>query len=154
MITFDPPISLASGLAVTAYDGASYVLSDGRTFWAPAPAAEASPETIAAEVEALIANPPPPPDRQLTPAEAEALLDRILDGWAQAWGYADAARAVTYVGDPEPQFNSEGLAIRNARSALWSAVRAAAQSPNPDPFTEAAVRAFAAEFEPTRPTAP
>lgn len=103
-----------------------------------------------ANVEADIASPAP---QTLTPAEAEALLDTILDGWAIAWGYSSAARCITYVGDPDPTFNAEAVAMRSARSGLWVAVRAAAATPEaPATYTEATVRAFAAQFEPARPT--
>lgn len=62
MIHFDPPIPLPdSALTVTAHDGASYVLSDGRTLWSPAPDDLASPEAIAVEVASLLANPNPAP---------------------------------------------------------------------------------------------
>lgn len=96
-----------------------------------------------------IANPPQP---TLSPGEAEALLDSILDGWARERGYASAARCITYVNDPDVTFAAEGQAMLVSRSSLWVAVRATAGSPNPPPLTEANVRAFAAAFAPVWPS--
>lgn len=81
MITFADPIPLsAPGLTVTAHDGASYVLSDGRTLWASPPAADTPPETIAAEVETLLANPPPPPAvAGPRSAPSSLVVDRLTD---------------------------------------------------------------------------
>lgn len=92
-----------------------------------------------------------PPERILTAAEAEALLDAILDGWAKEWGYASAARCITYRGSANAQFAAEADAMFAARDALWTATAAAPSNPETPPFTAANVRAFAAAFKPTRP---
>lgn len=126
-------------------DGQTYESDVGATYYSGAT------EPDSEDAADCIQNPRTPPESSLSIAETEHLLDAILDGWAQAWGYADAARCVTYVGDPEPQFDAEGVAMRNARSALWTAVRQAGSSPSPASYTESAIRAFAAQFQPTRP---
>lgn len=133
---------------VIGYEGSTYRITtpDGRTI-----GIAANGEPSEENVEADIANPPAP---ILSAAEAETLLDAILDGWAREWGYASAARCITYVGDPNPAFDAEGVAMRNARSALWTATAAAPSDPETPPFTEANVRAFAAQFQPVRPAAP
>lgn len=133
---------------VIGHDANAYRIAtpDGRTIGI---AANGAPS--AANVEADIANPPAP---VLSASAAEALLDGILDGWAREWGYASAARCITYVGDPNPAFDAEGVAMRNARSALWTATAAAPSNPETPPMTEANVRAFAAQFKPVRPAAP
>lgn len=97
MILFDPSISLPAPApaepTITGHDGASYVLSDGRTFWAPPPAEGATSADIAAEVAGLIANPPAPPEvaqpareiskltvrRRLRDLGKEAAFDAALD---------------------------------------------------------------------------
>ena len=115
-----------------------------------AAAAEPTEAGASAVIEALLTIPPAAP--LLTNAQAEALLDSILDGWARERGYTSAARCVGYVGDPEPLFNAEGLAMRASRSALWVAVRAAAAVPGaPAGHTEATIRAFAEQFRPVWP---
>lgn len=130
---------------VTGHDAGIYLITtpDGRVIGV-ATNGELSPENI----ESDIVNTKPP---TLTAAEAEALLDAILDGWAKAWGYSSAARCITYVGDPDATFNAEAVAMRAARSALWVAVRAAAENPSTPAYAEANVRAFAAQFKPVRP---
>jgi hypothetical protein len=85
----------------------------------------------------------------LTLAQAESLLDSILDGWAQAKGYVDAARCITYATDPDATFSAEGQAMLFARSAVWVAARALISAPTFDGIlTEAGVRSFAAPFAP------
>lgn len=101
-----------------------------------------------ADLAAVVAHMENPPAPTLTAAEAEALLDHILDEWAAAKGYASAARCITYSNDPDPTFSAEGVAMLNARSAVWVAARAAVGNPETPPFTEAGVRAFAAPFAP------
>lgn len=49
----------------------------------------------------------------------DAATQGVLDRFARTWGYDSAASAVSYVGDPNPQFNAEGVAIRDWRSAVW-----------------------------------
>lgn len=111
---------------------------------------EAHDEWVAEQLAAgWVPAPPPEPTERLTLAEAEALLDSILDGWAQAKGYVDAARCITYANDPDATFAAEGTAMLNARSAVWVASRAAITAPDFDGIlTEAGVRAAAAPFAP------
>lgn len=61
----------------------------------------------------------PPPLPPPTQKDYESAIQRALDAYAAAWGYTDLARAVTYIGDPNPQFDLEGIALRNWRSAVW-----------------------------------
>jgi hypothetical protein len=42
-----------------------------------------------------------------------------MDAYARTWGYKDMERAVGYAGDPDPQFNAEGVTIKAWRSAVW-----------------------------------
>jgi hypothetical protein len=60
-------------------------------------------------------------------AQAEALLSAAIqahiDAPAKAWGYDDARSAVSYVGDPFPAFNAEGVAIQTFRSECWAMAR-------------------------------
>jgi len=114
-----------------------------RSFPAPHDTSDAG---IVAYLETQVAN---PPVLTITLAQAEALLDRILDEWAAAKGYASAARCITYAADPDPTFSAEGTEMLNARSAVWVAARAAVGSHDTPPFTEAGVRAFAAPFAPS-----
>jgi hypothetical protein len=89
------------------------------------------------------------PTENLTLAEAESLLDSILDEWAQAKGYVDAARCITYANDPDETFRMEGQAMLAARSSVWVACRAMISAPDFDGvMTEAGVRSFAAPFAP------
>lgn len=102
----------------------------------------------AATLADLIAHPTEP---VLSDSEAEALMDAILDGWAKEWGYASAARCVTYRGSSNPKFAAEADAMFAARDDLWTATAAAPANPETPPMTEANVRAFAAAFKPVRP---
>ena len=52
-----------------------------------------------------------------------AAIQSHIDAPAKAWGYDDARSAVSYVGDPFPAFNAEGVAIMNFRSACWATSR-------------------------------
>lgn len=104
-----------------------------------------------AEIIAAIEN---PPLRPITALGAINLAQRTMDAWAQEWGYDDMARACTYVGDPFARFNAEGVALRNARSSVWSYLDThqgdlAEQMP-----AEADVVALLASLKPTRPAAP
>lgn len=115
MQTFNPPIPLAADLSVTAHDGASYVLSDGRTFWASAPAEGATPETIAAEVEALIANPPLPPTVTLPPHRI--LKDTIVQR-VKAAGKLSDLRAIIGTLDPDQRFEWDSSTWFHSDNAL------------------------------------
>lgn len=145
-IPFEPyPCSLGT---VREHGVGTYIIDtpDGRTI-----GIFANGEPSAANVEHDIANQPEP---KITNEEIEALADIRLDGWAREWGYANAARATTYAGDPDPQFNAEGVSMRNARSALWRGLANAAQAPGYVLPTRAEAEAFIATFKPARPVAP
>jgi hypothetical protein len=61
---------------------------------------------------------PEPTDAEIIAVQT-SFIQQYVDDAAKAWGYDSAMSAVTYVGDPEPRFNAEGLAIRAFRSACW-----------------------------------
>lgn len=105
MHLFDPPIPLDSGLSITAHDGASYVLSDGRTFWAAPPAEEAAPEDIAAEVLVLLAEPPAPPP--VVPAEISRA--RFLLALRHCFGLTEGAVYALISGMPEGEEDARDL---------------------------------------------
>jgi hypothetical protein len=111
---------------------------------------EAAAEWVAAQLAAgWVPAPPPEPTGRLTLAQAESLLDSILDDWARAKGYVDAARCITYANDPDETFQSEGQAMLAARSSVWVACRAMISAPDFNGvMTEAGVRSFAAPFAP------
>lgn len=67
------------------------------------------PEEIAATLKAQVAD----------------AVQRHLDAAVAERNYASASAAVSYVGDPNPQWNAEGRAIRDWRSAVWTACFAA-----------------------------
>ena len=48
-------------------------------------------------------------------------VQRHLDAAVADRSYASAAAAVSYVGDPNPQWDAEGRAVRDWRSAVWTA---------------------------------
>ena len=123
MRIFDTPIPLlALALFVTAHDGASYVLSDGRTLWAPPPADDATPEAIAAEVEALLATPPDRPDRLAIARKAyDDATEKLLNDRAAAWGYADMSRATTYGASTVQKFANEAATLIAHRDDVWLA---------------------------------
>lgn len=64
-------------------------------------------------------------NRQVQPSPEELLnmmtelVQLYIDTPARSWGYDDAKTAVTYMGDPNPQFAAEAVAIRDFRSACW-----------------------------------
>ena len=125
---------------------------DGSVTAFPALSGDPCEANASADIAAAIANPPP---QRMAPADIEHLADITLDGWARAWGYTTAARAVTYVGDPNPRFNAEGTAIRNARSELGTTLAAAAEALGEGPLpTRAEVEALINSFAPIRPVAP
>ncbi len=112
------------------------------------PCVDSAEPLTAEELEEFLAS---PPARVLAETEAEALLDTILDDWAREWGYASAARCITYRGDKNPIFAAEAEAMFEARSDLWTGTIEQANSPARPPLTEANVRAHAAQYKPTRP---
>jgi hypothetical protein len=62
----------------------------------------------------------PIPDPPTFP-ELETAIQSQLDTYAQSWGYADCARACTFVGSTVAKFNNEGTALRNWRDQTWAA---------------------------------
>lgn len=84
-----------------------------------------------------------PPDTSMRDA-VSAIRDSIqtwLDKTAQQNDYDDAASAVSYVGDPNATFNADGIAIRDWRSAVWTAAYAleatlTANPPSPWPTAD------------------
>jgi hypothetical protein len=111
MTIYESPIPLPAhpGLTVTAHDGASYVLSDGRTLWAPAPTEDAEPAAIAAEVEALLASPPPAPPT----SEPRELSKLTLTRRLREMGKEDAFWAVL---DASPVLRREWLSSQVVRT--------------------------------------
>lgn len=76
---------------------------------------------------------------QISEAEADALRkpspERIaeqyevaaqahLEATAHAWGYDSVLSLVSYVGDPNPQFNADAVAFRAWRSEFWNTANA------------------------------
>lgn len=91
-----------------------------------------------------------PISRYLSPLEAIDQAQRTMDGWAKEWGYDHVARACTYVGDPYARFNAEGVALRNARSAVWAYL----DSHQEDAATAEELAVILQSFKPERPSAP
>lgn len=54
-------------------------------------------------------------------AQVAAAVQRHLDAAVAERNYASTAAAVSYVGDPNPQWDAEGRAVRDWRSAVWTA---------------------------------
>lgn len=69
----------------------------------------------------------------LTPTKEEisnnikTLVQTHLDKTALEWGYDNIYTAITYIGDPNAEFNTEGIMFRNWRSAVWVYVNAEQQ---------------------------
>lgn len=61
----------------------------------------------------------PVPTQAQTISACKSALQSVLDAGAQAWGYDSIVTAVSYVGDPDPQFSAEALALRQWRSDVW-----------------------------------
>lgn len=98
--------------------------------------------------------PPQPPAPPLTREDYDAAIQGTLDAFAQSWGYTDLARAVTYVGDPYPQFNAEAVALRDWRSAVWvkgSQILATADPTKPPTIQEVLAQLPAAPARPVTP---
>jgi len=55
-----------------------------------------------------------------TVAEFVADAQKMMDEAARQRGYDDIKSAVTYVGDPNPQFDAEGTEYRRWRSTVWT----------------------------------
>lgn len=47
------------------------------------------------------------------------LVQTHLDKTALEWGYDNIYTAITYIGDPNVEYNTEGIMFRNWRSAVW-----------------------------------
>lgn len=58
-------------------------------------------------------------------AQVAEAVQRHLDAAVAARNYTSAASAVSYVGDPNPQWDAEGRAVLAWRSAVWTACYAA-----------------------------
>lgn len=67
-------------------------------------------------------------ERPLTPQEErkvfEAYIQDHINATAQSWGYDSAMSAISYIGDPHPRFDADGVAIRAFRSACWVSANA------------------------------
>lgn len=68
--------------------------------------------------EPILAEPPAPTFEELKRQFVDG-IQVALDSRARAWGYDDIRSAVTYIGDPHPQFNAEAVALRDWRSSVW-----------------------------------
>lgn len=81
-------------------------------------------------------------------------VQRYIDRGAQQWGYDDLRSACTYIGDPYPVFDAEAIALRDWRSACWTACHAllatALASSEPRPSVADVIAALPAL--PERPT--
>ena len=68
----------------------------------------------------------------------EGALDRHLDAVANSYRYTDIARMAGYAGDPDPQFDREGTAAKNWRSAVYrqgiNKIIACTREVDPDPI--------------------
>ena len=58
-------------------------------------------------------------------AQVAAAVQRHLDATVSERNYTSAAAAVSYVGDPNPQWDAEGRVVLAWRSAVWTACFAA-----------------------------
>lgn len=58
-------------------------------------------------------------------AQVADAVQQHLDATVSSRNYASAAAAVSYVGDPNPQWDAEGRAVLAWRSAVWTACFAA-----------------------------
>lgn len=61
-------------------------------------------------------------ERDLRQHALECEAEELLDGYAQALGYRNMDRAITYADEPAvPQYQAEGQALRQFRSIFWQA---------------------------------
>ncbi|QCG95103.1 hypothetical protein E6C67_14150 [Azospirillum sp. TSA2s] len=66
----------------------------------------------------------PIPPEEIAAALKQQVADAVqrhLDATVAPRNYSSAAAAVSYIGDPNPRWNAEGLAVRTWRSAVWTA---------------------------------
>jgi len=157
MRIFETPIPLGeTGRSVTAHDGASYVLDDGRTFWAAPPAEEATPEEIAAAVLPMLDSPPSRPDLKAVCRKTyDDATEQLLNDRAGAWGYASMARAATYAASTVPKFAAEAAALIAHRDAVWLAAYDILEAVENDERPIPTLEAYLAELPaaPERPVA-
>jgi hypothetical protein len=117
-------------------------------------AAQSAGHVIAANANGLpMTKERPAPTTDDILAAMTGVVQAHIDAPAKAWGYDNAGSAVTYVGDPNAQFDAEGKAMRAFRSACWVAAGAMRKA------VEAGTRAAPSEAEvlaalPTAPTRP
>ncbi|HYG07648.1 MAG TPA: hypothetical protein VD865_14750 [Stenotrophomonas sp.] len=71
-------------------------------------------EVLASEVPQDLQQPDPV-------AATKVLISQLLDRVVQAKGYDNIVSCVSYVGDPDPQFDAEARAARAWRSAVYRA---------------------------------
>jgi hypothetical protein len=56
----------------------------------------------------------------LTVQDYERAVQQVLDKQARAWGYSTGMdRAISYLGDPNVQWNADAMVLRVWRSAVW-----------------------------------
>lgn len=74
---------------------------------------------ITDEEYAELTAPPPETAEEIT-ARLEKALDVYIDEQAQSYRYESIRTMVTYIGDPNAQFNAEGQGALNFRSACYT----------------------------------
>lgn len=62
---------------------------------------------------------PPPETQEQIIARLERALDTYIDNQAQSYRYESIRTMVTYVGDPNSQFNAEGVGALEFRSRCY-----------------------------------
>jgi hypothetical protein len=96
--------------------------------------------------------PPPTPAYPDLLSIALKTIQGHLDSVAKAWGYDDIKSAVSYIGDPNPKYNAEGIILRNFRSATWTKAEELHILPEPPVSQEELLSHLPAV--PTRPQPP
>lgn len=105
------------------------------------------------DLEDAIVNPPQETKGQFI-ERATVEVQGMLDARARGYGYDDIKSAVTYVGDPNPRFDAEGVALRKYRSDIWTecyAKLAVHVDGTPLPEMEAFMASLPAFVEPVYP---
>jgi hypothetical protein len=114
-------------------------LGDGESLLAD-PAGLIRDDTHAINAGVFVELPPPPEPPPPTETEIRgryvAMAQLHMDDYARTWGYDDIRSAVSYVGDPFPRFNAEGVTLRDWRSAVWAYLDANQDLPDPLPTEE------------------
>ena len=108
--TFYPASGMYPGYVIRNADGASIPMDPNNNDYLDYLAWVASGNT---------ADQPPAPTNQQVEQQIQQAVQQWLDSTAQQNNYDTAASAVSYIGDPNPTFNADGIAIRNWRSAVW-----------------------------------